>query len=70
MPNLRVGVILSGCGVMDGSEIHEAVCTLLELANMGAEAICIAPNIDQMHVVDHQQGSPTSESRSVTFFFW
>lgn len=65
MPNLKVGVVLSGCGVMDGSEIHEAVFTLLELAALDAEAVCIAPDIRQMHVVDHQKGSPTSESRNV-----
>jgi enhancing lycopene biosynthesis protein 2 len=50
---------------MDGSEIHEAVCTLLELAQAQAQAICIAPNTDQMHVVDHTAGEPTSESRNV-----
>ena len=26
-----VGVVLSGCGYLDGAEIHEAVCTLLAL---------------------------------------
>ena len=28
----KVAVILSGCGVFDGSEIHEAVISLLALA--------------------------------------
>lgn len=65
MPKQRVGVLLSGCGVMDGSEIHEAVCTLLEIDKNGAEAICIAPDKPQMHVVDHAAGQPTSETRSV-----
>ncbi|HOE10176.1 MAG TPA: isoprenoid biosynthesis glyoxalase ElbB [bacterium] len=50
---VRVGVLLSGCGVFDGSEIHEAVLTLLALDRAGAEIVCMAPNMDQMHVVNH-----------------
>lgn len=65
MPKAKVGVVLSGCGVMDGSEIHETVITLLELAKSDAEAICIAPNIPQLDVVDHQKGNPTTETRNV-----
>ena len=34
----RIGVILSGCGVYDGSEVHEFVVTLLALDRAGAEA--------------------------------
>ncbi len=49
----RVGVLLSGCGVMDGAEIHESVITLLALDKAGAEAICMAPDMDQMHVINH-----------------
>ena len=52
----RVGVVLSGCGVNDGSEIHEAVITMLELDKAGAEMVLMAPNIDQMHVVNHYTG--------------
>lgn len=52
----KVAVILSGCGVYDGSEIHEAVLTLLALARSGAEVTCVAPDITQKHVVDHSQG--------------
>lgn len=54
----KIGVILSGCGVYDGSEIHEAVITLLALDRRGAEAICCAPDVPQMHVVDHLTGQP------------
>jgi len=62
----KVGVILSGCGVYDGSEIHEAVITLLALDRAGAEAVCMAPNIDQMHVINHLSGSPAEgETRNV-----
>ena len=42
----KIGVVLSGCGVADGSEIHEAVFTLLAIDRMGAEAVCMAPNAD------------------------
>lgn len=31
----KIGVILSGCGVYDGSEIHEAVLTLLAISRSG-----------------------------------
>jgi len=61
----RVGVLLSGCGVFDGSEIHEAVLTLLALEKIGAEAVCMAPDKDQHHVVDHLTGQPTGERRNV-----
>ncbi|CCK17104.1 Sigma cross-reacting protein 27A [Cronobacter universalis NCTC 9529] len=40
----KIGVVLSGCGVYDGSEIHEAVITLLALARNGAQAVCFAPD--------------------------
>ena len=62
----RIGVILSGCGVYDGSEIHEAVITLLAIDRAGAEAFCMAPDIPQMHVINHLSGEPAEgESRNV-----
>jgi enhancing lycopene biosynthesis protein 2 len=61
----RIGVLLSGCGVYDGAEIHEAVITLLALDRAGAEAVCMAPDVDQMHVVDHRTGEPAEETRNV-----
>ncbi len=61
----RVAVLLSGCGVFDGSEIHEAVITLLALDNQGAEIICCAPNIEQRDVVNHATGQPMNEKRNV-----
>ena len=42
----KIGVVLSGCGVRDGSEIHEAVFTLLAIDRHGAEALCMAPDAD------------------------
>ncbi|CAI8304628.1 MAG: Glyoxalase ElbB [Opitutia bacterium UBA7350] len=53
----KAAVILSGCGVHDGSEIHEAVLTLLALERIGAKAICAAPNIEQREVVNHNNGN-------------
>ena len=53
----KVGVVLSGCGVYDGSEIHEAVITLLALDRAGAEVICMAPDMEQ-GVVNHLTGEP------------
>lgn len=61
----KVAVILSGCGVYDGAEIHESVLTLLRLDQRGAEVQCFAPNIPQLHVVDHYSGEETAESRNV-----
>ena len=52
----KIGVILSGCGVFDGAEIHETVVTLLALDRHGAEAVMCAPDIPQMHVVNHLTG--------------
>lgn len=57
-----IGVVLSGCGVFDGSEIHEAVATMLELARAGAKYKCMAPNIPQMHVVNHYSGAPEEDA--------
>jgi len=62
---VKVGVILSGCGVFDGAEIHESVLTLLALSRAGAEVVCMAPNVDQLHVVDHRTGEATGETRNV-----
>ncbi|MCY1524333.1 Glyoxalase ElbB [compost metagenome] len=63
--NKKVAVILSGCGVYDGAEIHESVITLLRLDQRGAEVQCFAPNIPQLHVVDHYSGDETDETRNV-----
>ena len=66
MANPRVGVILAGCGVYDGAEIHEAVLTLLALDRAGAEIVCLAPDVPQMHVVNHLTGEPAAgETRNV-----
>lgn len=62
----RIGVILSGCGVFDGAEIHESVITMLALDRAGAEMVLCAPNRQQMHVVNHLTGDVVEgESRNV-----
>lgn len=61
----RILVILSGCGFLDGSEIHEAVLSLLAFDRAGAEVQCAAPDKPQLHVVDHRTGQPTGETRNV-----
>ena len=61
----NVLVILSGCGVFDGSEIHESVSTLLHLDRHGANVTFAAPDVDQMHVVNHLTGQETGEKRNV-----
>ncbi|HAP70288.1 MAG TPA: isoprenoid biosynthesis protein ElbB [Flavobacteriales bacterium] len=61
----RIGVLLSGNGVYDGSEIHESVFTLLAIDENRGEAVCMAPNIDQHHVVNHISGDEMPEKRNV-----
>jgi enhancing lycopene biosynthesis protein 2 len=65
MARTRVAVVLSGCGVFDGAEIHEAVLTLLALDRAGCDVDCFAPDVPQMHVVDHRTGAVTGETRNV-----
>lgn len=61
----KIGVLLSGCGVMDGSEIHETVITLLAIDKEGLEAICIAPNKEQTQVINHLTNTPVTEKRNI-----
>jgi enhancing lycopene biosynthesis protein 2 len=59
----RVGVVLSGCGYLDGAEIQETCCTLLSLDRRGASLVAMAPDIEQLHVVDHVKASPAEGQR-------
>ena len=65
MAKKQVGVVLSGCGVYDGAEIHEATLTLYFLDRAGAQAVCMAPNIPQHHVINHFSGALSDETRNV-----
>jgi len=60
-----VGVILAGCGFLDGAEIYESVLTLLALDRAGVSYQCLAPDVPQMHVVNHMTGEAVNEKRSV-----
>lgn len=58
-------VILSGCGVYDGAEIHESVLSMLAIQEAGCSYQCFAPDIDQHHVINHLTGDETGETRNV-----
>lgn len=63
---MRAGIVLSGCGVKDGSEIHEAVLTMLHLDRGGAQIVCAAPEDDLVQVVNHISGETCpAEQRSM-----
>lgn len=62
----KVAVVLSGCGVFDGAEIYESVFTLLRLNEAGAHIEAFAPDIKQLHVVNHLSGEVAKgETRNV-----
>ena len=61
----KVGVVLSGCGVFDGTEITEAVAILVALDKRGAEIVCLAPAGPQAGVVNHLTKKPDSHPRNV-----
>ncbi len=61
----KIGVLMSGCGVFDGTEIHEAVLTLLALDRAGAEIVCMAPDMNQLHVINHKSQEVMDEKRNV-----
>ncbi len=61
----KVAVVLSGCGFLDGAEIHESVLTLLALDQHGAKYTCCAPNVPQAGVVDHVTHKPAEGTRNV-----
>ncbi len=61
----KIGVLLSGCGAKDGSEIHESVLTLLALDRAGVKVSILAPNTNQYHVVDHLSNNELQQSRNI-----
>jgi len=61
----KVALVLSGCGVYDGSEVHEASACLVHLSRASASVSMFAPDAVQMHVIDHTKGEPMSEERNV-----
>lgn len=61
----RIGVVLSGCGVFDGSEIQEVILTLLAIEQAGAEAVFFAPDVEQVTVINHINGEAQTDVRRV-----
>lgn len=61
----NIAVLLSGSGVYDGAEIHEAVASLIALSKRGATVQAFAPNKKQHHVINHLTGEEMNESRNV-----
>ncbi len=61
----KFAVILSGCGVFDGAEIHEATLSLYAIVKNGGEYEIFAPDIDQHHVINHLNGEEMKEKRNV-----
>ena len=62
---MKAAVVLAGCGVFDGAEIHEAVMTLYAIDRIGDTYQIFAPNVKQHHVINHITGELMSEARNV-----
>ena len=65
MNSKKVALVLAGCGVFDGSEIHEAVITLLNLQKNDAQVSFFAPDIEQIHTINHAKGEEEKCNRNV-----
>lgn len=61
----KFAVVLSGCGVFDGSEIHEATLSLYAIKKLGADYEMFAPDMEQYHVINHLTGEVMAEKRNV-----
>jgi enhancing lycopene biosynthesis protein 2 len=61
----KIAVVLSGCGVFDGAEIHEATLSMLAIAKKGCSYEIFAPDINQHHVINHITGEEMDETRNV-----
>ncbi|OFX57841.1 MAG: isoprenoid biosynthesis protein ElbB [Bacteroidetes bacterium GWA2_30_7] len=61
----KFAVVLSGCGVYDGAEIHEATLTMYAIVKQAAIYEIFAPDIEQYHVINHITGSVMNEKRNV-----
>ena len=62
---MKIGILLSGCGVFDGSEIQEAVFTVLALQEADLDYQFIGINKVQHHVINHFTSEVTEESRNM-----
>ena len=62
---MKAAIVLAGCGVRDGAEIHEAVMTMFAIDKNGGTYRIFAPNVAQHHVINHITGEEMKESRNV-----
>ncbi len=62
---MKIGILLSGCGVYDGAEIQESVLAMLAIQELGKEYECIAIDKNQHHVINHLDGSEMNETRNM-----
>lgn len=62
---MKIGILLSGCGVYDGAEIQESVLAMLAIKESGHDYICISIDKPQHHVVNHLNGEEMKESRNM-----
>ncbi|MBU2574882.1 MAG: isoprenoid biosynthesis glyoxalase ElbB [Elusimicrobia bacterium] len=62
---MKIGIVLSGCGVKDGSEIHESVLTLLAVRKNSADPVFMAPDVNQLDVINHPTDETSPEKRNV-----
>lgn len=60
---MRIGVLLAGCGLYDGSDVHETTLLLLALEEVGERPVLIAPEVDQDRTVDHLSGDEVPDER-------
>ena len=65
MANKNIAIVIAGCGVFDGAEIHEATLTMLAIAQQGASYHVFAPDTEQAHVINHITGEEMPETRNV-----
>jgi enhancing lycopene biosynthesis protein 2 len=61
----KFAVVLAGCGVYDGAEIHEATLAMLAIKQLGNDYQCFAPDMEQYHVINHLTGEVMNEKRNV-----
>lgn len=62
---MKIGVLLSGCGFLDGAEIRESVLTYLSLSRHNVEVSTYAPNRYQYHVVNHLTSEQEEGKRNI-----
>jgi len=62
---MKFAIILSGCGVYDGAEIHESTMAMLAIVRNGGQYDIFAPDVRQHHVINHLNGEEMDEKRNV-----